>query len=43
MRRKYAEERTKNKVLIQHEIHTLEKLMAIKQKMLKLERHNEKV
>jgi hypothetical protein len=35
MKRKYAEERTKNRVLIEHELKILQKLMDIKQTMLK--------
>jgi hypothetical protein len=43
MKRKYAEERTKNRALIEHEVRALEKLQIMKQKMIKKQRHDDKV
>mmetsp|Transcript_22889 Transcript_22889/g.22179 ORF Transcript_22889/g.22179 Transcript_22889/m.22179 type:complete len:155 (-) Transcript_22889:95-559(-) len=43
MKKKYAEERTKNRVLIEHELRALERLQQIKEKLIKKQRHDEKV
>jgi len=43
MKRKYAEERTKNRVLVEHELRALERLEVIKQKQIRKQRHDEKV
>lgn len=43
MKRKYAEERTKNRVMIEHELRALDKLQAIKNKLIQQYRHDEKV